>query len=145
MTGVRPAGWWVVGAVGFAVMVAASAWAPLQPELIDTGAACQMAPCGTLEDPERWRLAWWLWAGGALAASVAAAFVLAPRRPSPRGVLLLVVSAVLVVVPAAVVLFVLSVLTSVQGVATAAISVPLAGLAALGSWGRGWSASRGEA
>lgn len=136
------AGWWVAGAVGFAVMVAASAWAPLQPELIDGGAACQVAPCGALEDPERWRRAWWLWLAGALVASVAAVFVLAPRRPSRRGFLLLVALAVLTVVPAAVVVFFLSVLTSVQGVATAAALAPLAGLAVLGSWVRGWAASR---
>lgn len=132
----RPGGWVLLGAAGFAVMVIASAWAPLQPELIDTGAACQMAPCGTLEDPERWRQAWWLWSVGAMAAAVASAFVLAPRRPDTRAVLLLAVSAVLVVVPVAVLTFLLSVLTSVQGVATAAVLVPLLGVAMLGSWVR---------
>lgn len=132
----RSGGWVLLAAAGFVVMVGASAWAPLQPELIDTGAACQMAPCGTLEDPERWRRAWWLWSVGALIAAVAAAFVLTPRRPHARSVLLLVASAVLVVVPAAVLALVLSVLTSVQGVATAAAVVPLVGVAVLGSWVR---------
>lgn len=140
----RPGGWFFVGAVGLLMMALASAWAPLQPELINTGAACQIAPCGTLEDPERWRQAWWLWLAGVLVAAVAATFVLAPRRTSPRRVLLLVGSAVLVVVPLAVVTSMLSALTSVQGVATAAVLVPLAGLAVLGSWARGWTApSRG--
>lgn len=106
-----------MGAVGCVVMAVASAWAPLQPELIDTGAACQMAPCGTLEDPERWRRSWWLWSVGALATAVAAAFVLTPRQPDSRGVLLLVMSALLVVVPLAMLAFLLSVLTSVHGVA----------------------------
>ena len=125
-----------LGAVGLVVMVVASAGAPLQPELIDTGAACQTGPCGTLEDPVRWRQAWWLWSLGALVAAVAAAFVLPPRRPSQRGVLLTVVSAMLMVVPVAALSFVLSVLTSVHGVATAAVSLPLVGVAVLSSWVR---------
>jgi len=126
----------LLGAAGFAVMVVASAWAPLQPELIDTGGACQLAPCGTLEDPERWRRAWWLWSVGALVAAVAAVCVLAPRRPDSRGVAILVVSVVLVAVPVVVLAFLLSVLTSVHGVATAAVLVPLLGVAVLGSWVR---------
>ena len=127
----------MLGAVGFVVMAVASAWAPLQPELIDTGAACQMAQCGTLEDPERWRRSWWLWSVGALATAVAAAFVLTPRQPYSSGVVLLVMSAVLVVVPLAMLAFLLSVLTSVQGVATVAVLVPLIVLALLGAWVRG--------
>jgi len=132
----RSGGWVLLGAAGFAVMVVASAWAPLQPELIDTGGACQLAPCGTLEDPERWRRAWWLWSVGALVAAVAAVCVLAPRRPDSRGVAILVVSVVLVAVPVVVLAFLLSVLTSVHGVATAAVLVPLLGVAVLGSWVR---------
>lgn len=132
----RPGGWLLLGAVGFAVMAVASAWAPVQPEMIPTGAACQTAPCGTLEDPERWRRAWWLWSIGAMVAAVAAAFVLAPRRPRWRGVLLLVVSAVLVTVPVAVFAYVLSLGTSAQGGATAAASLPILGVAVLGSWAR---------
>ncbi|NYE36902.1 membrane associated rhomboid family serine protease [Nocardioides cavernae] len=138
----RPWWWWAAGASGFLVMSAASVWAPMQPELFPTGAACQIAPCGTLEDPDRWRAAWFLWLVGALVAAVASAFVLAPRRPGRRDVVLLVASAGLVVLPLALASVVLSVLTSVQGVATAAALVPLAGLAVLGSWARGESASR---
>lgn len=134
--------WWAVGASGFLVMAAASVWAPMQPELLPTGAACQIAPCGTLEDADRWREAWFLWLFGALVATVAAAFVLAPRRPHRRDVVLLVASAGLVILPLALVSLVLSVLTSVQGVATAAVLAPLAGLAVMASWARGWTASR---
>lgn len=141
----RQGAWLVVGAVGFVVMTLASAWAPLQPESINTGAACQMAPCGMLEDPDRWRWAWRLWLVGAVVAAVAAAFVLVSRRPSPRSVLMLVASAVLTFLPLAIVAFMLSVLTSVQGVATAAVIVPLAELAVLGSWVRGWTTSRSGA
>ncbi|MBS2937244.1 hypothetical protein KDN32_05775 [Nocardioides sp. J2M5] len=134
--------WVLVGAAGLAAMVVASAWAPLQPELIDTGGACQLAPCGTLEDPERWRRAWLLWWAGASFAALAGVFVLGPRQPGPREVLRLVVSAVLLVLPLALVTLVLSVLTSVHGVATAASLPPLAGLAVLGSWVRGWRDAR---
>lgn len=133
---IRSRGWVFLGAAGFAVMVVASAWAPLQPELIDGGGACQLAPCGTLEDADRWRRAWWLWSVGALVAAGAAFFVLAPRRPDARRIALLVVSAVLVAVPMAVLVLLLSVLTSVHGVATAAVLVPLVGVAVLGSWVR---------
>jgi hypothetical protein len=135
-------GWLLVGTAGVLVMVVASAWAPLQPELFHSGGACQKAPCGTLEDPERWRQAWWLWGVGALVAAVAAAFVLAPRRPDAQSVLLLGASAVMTVLPLPVFVLVLSLLTSVQGVATAAVLAPLLGVAVLGSWARalrrGW-------
>ena len=130
------AGWVLVAVVGFVVMVTASAWAPLQPELVNSGGACQIAPCGTLEDPERWRQAWWLWLVGALVAAVAASCVLPPRRVSWRGVLLLVASVVLLVVPVVVLAAMVSLFTSVQGVATAAVWAPLAWAAVLGSWVR---------
>ena len=68
----------VVACVGLAVMVAASVYAPAQPELLQDGAACEIAPCGTLEDPERWRTAWWLWSAG-LVALLAAVPLIAPR------------------------------------------------------------------
>jgi hypothetical protein len=55
-----------VGA-GFVAMVAASLWAPAQPELLVTG-ACNVAECGTLEDPQRWRAAWVVWIIGAVMA-----------------------------------------------------------------------------
>lgn len=48
-----------------------------------------------------------------------------------------VMSALLVVVPLVMLAFLLSVLTSVQGVATAAVLVPLVWLAVLSSWVRG--------
>ncbi|HXH80871.1 hypothetical protein [Nocardioides sp.] len=131
----RSGGWVLLGAAGFAVMVGASAWAPLQPELFTNG-ACEIAPCGTLEDPERWRRAWRLWMAGALVAAVASAFVLPPRRPDWQDVLLLVASAVLLVLPVALLAGVLSLVTSVQGVATGAVWVPLVWVAVLGSWVR---------
>ena len=136
----RSGGWALLGAAGFAVMVGASTWAPLQPELITNG-ACEIAPCGTLEDPERWRQAWWLWMVGALVAAVAAAFVLPPWRPGWQDVLLLVASAVLLVLPMALLAGLLSLLTSVQGVATGAVCVPLVWVAVLGSWVRARTAA----
>lgn len=134
MGAMRSGSWVLLGVAVFVLMVFASAWAPAQPEMIHTGAACEIAPCGTLEDPERWRQAWWLWSIGALVTAVAAAFLLAPRRATWRRVLLLVVSAVLGVVPVAVLAYLLSLGTSVQGGATAAVWVPIAAVAVLGSW-----------
>ena len=55
-----------VGA-GFVAMVAASLWAPAQPEFLVTG-ACNVAECGTLDDPQRWRAAWVVWIAGAVMA-----------------------------------------------------------------------------
>ncbi len=132
----RPGAWWLLGAAGLTLMVVASAWAPVQPELIDTGAACQAAPCGTLEDPVRWHRAWWVWSAGALLAGIASAFVLPPRAPDRRSVLLLVAYGVLVAALTAVLALVLSVVTSVQGVATATVLPALAGFAVLASWMR---------
>jgi hypothetical protein len=66
--------------------------------------------------------------------AIAAVFVLTPRRPGARDVLLLFVFACAAVVPVAVLALVLSVLTSVQGVATGAVVLPLVGVAVLGSW-----------
>lgn len=48
--------------VGLVLMVAASIGAPAQPELVNSGGACNVAMCGTLEDPQRWRAAWFVWA-----------------------------------------------------------------------------------
>jgi hypothetical protein len=62
--GVGSRGWWLLLGVGVALMAAASLWAPPQPELV-SGGACNIALCGTLEDPERWRNACWLWLAGA--------------------------------------------------------------------------------
>ena len=68
-----------VGA-GLVAMVAASLWAPAQPELLVTG-ACNVAECGTLEDPQRWEAAWVVWIVGAVMtlAGTAALFALAPE------------------------------------------------------------------
>ncbi len=124
---------------GVALMAAASVWAPPQPELV-SGGACNVAPCGTLEDPERWRAAWWLWlAGAAPALPAAAALGVRPSRPSRWPVLLagvVVVPALLVAV--AVGAMVVSLVTSVQGAATlAAVCVFLPAVAVLASWVKG--------
>jgi hypothetical protein len=74
---------WALVALGVLLMLGASLWAPAQPEFLHDGAACEIAPCGTLEDPSRWAAAWWPWTAGALAA-VLGAVVAAPPRPRPR-------------------------------------------------------------
>ena len=66
---------------GLAAMAAASAWAPAQPEVLVTG-ACNVAMCGTLEDPQRWRAAWIIWVVGALITLGATASLARPRRGS---------------------------------------------------------------
>ena len=68
---------WLFGA-GFAVMVAASLWAPAQPELLVTG-ACNVAECGTLEDPQRWEAAWVVWIVGAVMTLTGTAASVRPR------------------------------------------------------------------
>jgi|GEM_PF-6090329 len=116
--GLRVLAWFVL-VVGLAVMAAASGWAPAQPELIDGGAACQVAPCGTLEDPSRWRAAWWLWAAGG-AALVAAVAVVAPPIRTVRGWQLLgfALAAPVWLLALAPVALVVSWVTSVHGAAT---------------------------
>lgn len=42
--------------------------------------ACNVAMCGTLEDPQRWRAAWIFWAGGAVI-SLGATAALTRSRP----------------------------------------------------------------
>ncbi len=69
--------------LGLVLMLGASLWAPAQPEFLADGGACEVAPCGTLEDPARWRAAWWPWALGALAAALGTALVARPGPP-PR-------------------------------------------------------------
>lgn len=131
----RSRGWWLLLGVGVALMAAASVWAPPQPELV-SGGACNVAPCGTLEDPERWRAAWWLWASGAVLALPAAALGVRPSRPPRWPVLLagvVVVPALLVAV--AVGAMVVSLVTSVQGAATlAAVCVLLPAVAGVSTW-----------
>lgn len=127
-------GWRLLLGVGVVLMAAASVWAPAQPELI-SGGACNVAPCGALEDPERWRAAWWLWLVGAALALPAAAIGVRPSR-TPRWSVLLVG---VVVVPALLVAaLAVSLVTSVHGAATVAmVGVLLPVVAAVGSWVRG--------
>ncbi|GAA1919799.1 hypothetical protein [Nocardioides hwasunensis] len=82
---------------------------------------------------------------GSVSASVLSAFVLAPRTTDVQGILLFVGSAVLLVVPVAVLVLVMSVMTSVHGVATTAVLLPLVGIAVLGSWTRAGPAVRTRA
>jgi uncharacterized membrane protein YhaH (DUF805 family) len=132
---VRSRGWWALLGLGVALMVAASLWAPPQPELV-SGGACNVAPCGTLEDPERWWTAWWLWLAGAVVALPAAALGVRPSRPSRWPVLL----AAVIVVPALLVsvaflALMVSLVTSVHGAATTAVVLLLMPpLAAVSSW-----------
>jgi len=131
-------GWWVLLGVGVVLMAAASLWAPAQPELV-SGGSCNVAPCGTLEDPDRWRAAWWLWGAGAVVALPAAALGVRPSR-TPRWPVLLagvaVVSVLLVTV--AVAAMVVSLVTSVHGAATVAVvCVLLPAVAGVGSWVKG--------
>lgn len=99
-------------------MVAASFWAPAQPEVWQDGASCEVDLCGALEDPQRWRLAWMLWALGALA-TLTATVTLA--RPRPGSVLRRTASALLILlsVPVtAIAAYIVSLNTSAQGFAT---------------------------
>lgn len=110
-------GWWLLLGVGVALMAAASVWAPAQPELV-SGGACNVAPCGTLEDPARWRAAWWLFLAGAAVAVPAAALGVRPS-PAPRWPVLL--AGVVVVPTLLVAAMVVSLVTSVHGAATVAV------------------------
>lgn len=130
--------WRLMVAVGVVVMAVASLWAPEQPELLPTGGACQFAPCGSLEDPERWRLAWWLWAAGAAVAIPAAALVDRGRR-APRWPVLLVlaVEVPLFALGLALLAVVVALLTSVHGAATTVVVGALPVVAVVSSWVRG--------
>jgi hypothetical protein len=125
--------------VGVALMTAASMWAPPQPELV-SGGSCNVAPCGTLEDPERWRSAWWLWVAGAVVALPATALGVRPSR-APRWPVLL---AGVVVVPALLVAaVVVSLVTSVHGAATlAVVCALLPTVAVLAGWAKGSRAGK---
>jgi hypothetical protein len=135
---VRSRGWWVLLGIGVALMVVASGWAPPQPELV-SGGACNIAPCGTLEDPGRWRTAWWLWLAGAVVALPAAVLGLRPSRAPRSPALLAGTVAGLVVVPALLVslaflALMVSLVTSVHGAATTAmVCVLLPAVAAVSS------------
>lgn len=137
-------GWWVLMGVGVALMAAASVWAPPQPELI-AGGSCNVAPCGTLEDPGRWRNAWLLWLAGTALALPATALGVRPSRVPRWPVFLtgvVVVSALVVTVALAA--MAASLVTSVHGAATTAVvCVILPAVAAVSSWvSRRWSSGR---
>lgn len=119
---------------GFLVMVAATIWAPQQPELISTDHACQFAPCGSLEDPARWRAAWGLWCLGFAAMLGALPFLVVPLKRIPPARLLLVLVATPFWVLAILVIAVLvALVTSVHGAATVVAGGLVAPLVALGS------------
>lgn len=98
-------------------MTVASIWAPAQPEVFVTG-ACQIAECGALDDPQRWRVAWVFWMVGAVL-TLAAVVVLA--RPRPDTARFRVALSVLILISAPVIAFIavlVSWASSAQGFAT---------------------------
>jgi hypothetical protein len=106
---------------GVVVMVVASLWAPQQPELINTGGACQVAPCGTVEDSGRWQAAWWLWAAGFAAMVIAVPLLTPPaRRVRTVQIVLGLVVAVIWVIATGVAAVIVALFTSVHGAATVA-------------------------
>ena len=116
-------------------MVAASIGAPAQPELVNSGGACNVAMCGTLEDPQRWRAAWFVWGAGALMTLVATADLARPRQGSAWRRLGLAVLVLICLPVSAFVGAVVSLMSSVQGFATVmwlSVLVPLVALAAAG-------------
>lgn len=129
--------------VGVATMVAASFYAPSQPELLQDGAACELAQCGMLEDPERWRTAWWVWGTGLVLLLVAAPFTARPERVRPLWAVVGLVTAPLWLVGVVCLAWMASLYTSVQGAATVAacgLLAPMVGLVA-----GGWRARRTSA
>ena len=122
--------------VGVAIMVAASFYAPAQPELFQDGAACEIAQCGTLEDPERWRTAWWVWGAGVVLLLTAVPFTARPGRVRPLWAALGLVTAPLWLIGFACLAWIASQYTSVQGAATVAVCGLLAPVVDLvaGAW-----------
>ncbi len=111
-------------------MTVASIWAPAQPEVFVTG-ACQIAECGALDDPQRWRVAWVFWMVGAVL-TLAAVVVLA--RPRPDTARFRVAVSVLILISAPVIAFIavlVSWASSAQGFATVMWSLVLLPLVAL--------------
>lgn len=105
---------------GLVIMAAASVWAPPQPELFVTG-ACQIAPCGMLEDPARWGAAWWLWSVGVIALVVGSVLMVRPLPPlRPLSVLLAVLAIPGWLAFTGIVAFLVALFTSVHGAATVA-------------------------
>lgn len=104
----------LVFGAGLAVMVAASIWAPAPPELI-TGGACNVAVCGTLEDPQRWRTAWFVWGVGAVM-TLGATAVMARRQPGSGWLRVALAALIVISLPiTAAIGAVVSLLTSVHG------------------------------
>ncbi|MCF6377474.1 hypothetical protein L2K70_07640 [Nocardioides KLBMP 9356] len=128
----RPFAFTVAG-LGVAAMVVASLYAPAQPELLQDGAACEVAPCGTIEDPDRWRTAWWLWAAGLLVLLTAVLITARPIRVRWSGALVGLLAAPVWLVAVAIVSWIVSLGTSIQGAATVAacaLLAPVVGLVA---------------
>lgn len=131
--GRRQIGWALV-ALGVIAMAAAAIWAPAQPEFLTTGGSCEISQCGMLEDPPRWRAAWWVWGTGlslAVTGQVLAAHALQRGR---RGVLWCLVALVglpvwlvILTLPASI----LSWWTSMQGAFTVYAVLALLPLVAL--------------
>src|SRR5690606_28736146 len=109
---------YVLLVVGVLTMVGASLWAPPQPEVSQDGAACEVSLCGMLEDPARWRGAWWVWLAGFGALAVAVSVTSRPRRLRPLWVVLGLVSAPVWLVAIFVIAYLVSLDTSVHGAAT---------------------------
>ena len=111
--------WARVGfSAGLLVMVAASAWAPAQPEVWTNGGACEVDLCGVLEDPQRWRVAWILWIIGALA-TLAATVALARPRPGTALLRVALAALILLCLPiTAIAAYLVSLGSSAQGFAT---------------------------
>src|SRR6478672_13257188 len=110
-----------VGWVGVATMVAASFYAPAQPELFQDGAACEIAQGGVLEDPERWRTAWWVWGVGLVLLLATVPVTARPVRLRTRWAALGLVTAPLWLIGFAVLAWLASLYTSAQGAATVAV------------------------
>lgn len=122
-----------VGVLGLVLMAVAALWAPAQPELLTSGGSCEVAPCGSLEDPSRWRAAWWPWAVGALASAVAVALLPSRWRVRPWHAVVALVALPLGLAALAVVAVVVSWTTSVHGAATVGwlgVGLPLVSAAA---------------
>jgi hypothetical protein len=99
-------------------MVAASIWAPAQPEVWTNGGACEVDLCGVLEDPQRSRVAWILWIIGVLATLVATV-ALARPRPGTALVRVALGASILLCLPiTAVTAYLVSLGSSAQGFAT---------------------------
>ena len=119
-------------------MLLASAWAPVQPELLQDGASCEVAACGTLEDPVRWRAAWVPWLVGCAAFTLAVVAVTPATGPRLAQVVVVGLVAPVWFVLCAYVALVVSWGTSVHGAATVmALGFAAPCVAVLTGWCRG--------